>query len=174
MRNSAGYIFLLLFLGIIFLGCSDPQAPTAVSSDTDLTLNKGSVVEYSFDYDLDTDPPYTNCVTGEPMQNHGIVKVYVREMTTPSGNWIGSGYVDYEAYGAVTLENTTTSEIWTLKNGQNPWSEIENHNGSYRIHYHWNEVYSMGNQNLHIHLQGFFSIDSDGNITRDLETYDCN
>jgi hypothetical protein len=174
MKNWLKCFFCLLLLGCVIISCNDQQAPTAIGDATNTTLNKVTVVEYSFDYDLDTDPPYTDCVTGASMQNHGVVIVYVREITTPSGNWIASGYVDYDAYGGVTLENTSTNEIWTLENGQNPWNEIEKHNGSYRLHYHWNEVYKSGNQNLHIHLKGFFAIDSEGNITRDLETYSCN
>ena len=94
-------------------------------------------------------------MTGALIQYHSFVKIYAKEKTTPSGNWIATGYVDYDAYDGVILENLSTEEIWTLQNGQNPWNEIENHNGSYRLHYHWNELYKLGNQNLHIHLEGF-------------------
>jgi hypothetical protein len=174
MKNSLKWFICFLFLGCVITSCSDHQAPTAISDDSSTTLNKVTVVEYNFDYDLDTDLPYTNCVTGASMQNHGIVKVYVRELTTPSGNWTATGYVDYGAYGGVTLENLSTNEIWTLQNGQNPWNEIEIHNGSYQLHYHWNEVYTSGNENLHIHLKGFFTIDRGGNVTRALEEYFCN
>ena len=108
------------------------------------------------------------------MQNHGIVKIYVTEKTIASGNWISRGYVDYNAYDGVTLENLSSGEIWTCQNGQNPWNEITKNNGAYRIHWHWNEVYKLGNQTLNIHLKGFFTIDKNSNVTKDIETYSCN
>lgn len=174
MRHFLSKSFLLLLIGSFFIQCSDQQSPTSISNESNTLLDKVTVTEYNFDYDLDTDPPYTDCVTGMSMQNHGVVIVYVRELTTPSGNWIATGYVDYNAYGGVTLENMSTNDIWTLQNGHNPWNEIENHNGGYRLHYHWNEVYKLGNQNLNLHLKGFFTIDHNGNVTKDLETYSCN
>jgi hypothetical protein len=174
MKHRLGNFFSLLLIGSLFIQCGDQQVPTAISDESNTTLDKVTVVEYSFDYDLSLDPPYTDCVTGAPMQNYGIVKVYVKEKTTPSGNWIATGYTDYNAYGGVTLVNTSTMEIWTLQNGQNPFHEIANHNGSYRLHYHWNELYKLNNQNLNIHLKGFFTIDKNGNITKELETYSCN
>jgi hypothetical protein len=173
MKNFLGYVLSVLLMGGIFLSCSDQEAPTA--NDKALTpFNKVTVVEYTFDYDLDLDPPTTDCLTGVPMQAHGIILFYVKEITTPSGNWIASGYADYNAYGDITFENTVTGEVWTLKNGKNPWNEISKHNGAYRLHFHWNELYKLNNQNLNVHSQGYFTVDKDGNVTKDIFTYRCN
>lgn len=173
MKHLLIFLFSILLIGGLFIQCGDQQTPTSISDESNATLNKATVVEYTFDYDCDLDPPLTNCVTGAPMQAHGVIKGYVRELTTPSGNWTSKGYADYNAYGGITLENLSTGEIWTNKNGTNPWKEIEIHNGSYRFHYHVNEVYALGNQTLHIRLKGFFTVDKNGNVTKYLETYSC-
>jgi hypothetical protein len=173
MKNFLGYVLSVLLMGGIFLSCSDQQAPTANDEVVD-PLNKVTVVEYFILFDLSLEPPYTNCVTGAPMQNHGIATLHITEKTTPSGNWIATGYLDYNSHGGITLENTSTNEIWTLQNGTNPFNEIAKHNGAYRIHYHYNELYKLNNQNLHIKLKGFFAIDKDGNVTREIHEITCN
>ncbi len=174
MKHFLSYMIFLTITVIILISCGDQQAPTANTDEDINSLSKVTVVEYTFDYDFSLDPPITDCVTGAPMQGHGIILFYVKEITTPSGNWIATGHADYNAYGGVTLENTVTGEVWTLQNGINPWNEIAKHNGAYRLHYHWNELYKLNNQNLHIHSQGYFTVDMGGNITKDIFTYRCN
>jgi hypothetical protein len=175
MKHLLNYLFVLLLLGCIFIGCSDQQAPTGISEESNTTLNKATIIKDSFDYDYDAESlPFTDCVTGASMQNHGIVKANYKIVLTPSGHYIETGHVDYDAYGGVTLENLSTGEIWTLQNGTNPWHWIEYDNGSFRFHYLWNEVYKSGNQVLNLHLQGFITVDKNGNVTKEIETYSCN
>lgn len=174
MKHLLIFLFSILLIGGLFIQCGDQEAPTSTGEESKATLNKVSVVEYSYDYDGDWDPPLTNCVTGALMQYHGVVKVYVRDLMTPSGNWIETGYVDYNAYDGVTLENLSTGEIWTCQNGQNPFNIIEKNNGAFRLHGHWNEVYKLGNQTLNLHLKSWFTVDKNGNLTKNIETYFCN
>jgi hypothetical protein len=161
-------------LGFILWGCSDQQSPTAISEEANTTLNKATIIKGSFDYvysELDT---YTDCVTGASMRNYGTVKANYKIVITPSGHYIETGHADYNAYGEVTLVNTSTGEEWTLQNGTNPWHWIEYNNGSFRFHYLWNEVYKSGNNVLNLHLQGFITVDKDGIVTKNIETYSCN
>jgi hypothetical protein len=100
------------------------------------------------------------------MRNYGTVKANYKIVITPSGHYIETGHADYNAYGEVTLVNTSTGEEWTLQNGTNPWHWIEYNNGSFRFHYLWNEVYKSGNNVLNLHLQGFITVDKDGIVTK--------
>ena len=174
MKHQLGFLLSFTLLGSIFFSCSEQQAPTAIVEESNTTLDKVIIINDSFDYDYVESLPYTDCVTGASMQNHGIIKANYKIIMTPSGHYIETGHVDYNAYGDVTLENLSTGEIWTLQNGTNPWSWIEYANGSFRFHYLWNEVYKLGNQVLNLHLQGFFTVDQNGNVTKNLETYSCN
>lgn len=181
MKSFLIFLCSLLFFGCIFLGCGDQQAPTSLNNELNTTLDKVIIEEGSFEFNYDDAdgegnpfPPYTDCVTGASMQNHGRVEAHYRIVITPSGIYKETGHVDYNAYGEVTLENLSTGEVWTLQNGTNPWSWIEYHNGSFRFHYLWNEIYRSGNQVLNLHLQGFFTIDHNGNVTKSLESYSCN
>ena len=131
MKLLFGYLFSLLLLGGIFIGCSEQQAPIANNDEAVTTLNRVTVVEYTCDADLTSEPPYLDCVTGEPMNNIGTVLVHIRELTTPSGNVSINGWVDYDAYGGVILKNETTLEEWTLTNGHNPFHEVIKENGFY-------------------------------------------
>ena len=141
-----------------------PEAPTF----------KVDRLSYTYDYDLDWDPPYPDCL-GEAMQNHGIVKVYVREHTTPSGNVLVSGKVDYHAYGPVVLEGLSSGDVYRLRNAQNPFVEVIKEDGFYRLHYHWNELYrNQDGQKLNLHLQGHLKIEPDGTVKMDRESYSCN
>ena len=130
------------------------------------------MVETSW-YNLDWDPPYEDCASGQDMQNHGWVLVYTQTKTTPSGNVIISGWVDYHAYQGVTLENLGTGEMWTLTTGHNPFHEVIKENGFYILRYNWNELYKLNKQNLHIHLKGYLKILPDDTVTHDRESYTC-
>ena len=164
----------LMLLGSLFIQCSEEQSPTAANDETNTSLDKVTIIEDTFDYNYEGSLPYEDCVTGAQMLNYGIIKAYYRAIITPSGKYIESGHVDYNAYGEVTLENLSTGEIWTLQNGTNPWIYIEHQNGGVLLHYLWQEVYKSGNQVLNLHLQGFFTINPNGIITKNLETYFCN
>ena len=173
MKLLFGYLFSLLLLGSIFIGCSDQQAPTANNDEALPPLSKVVVVEYTFDWDLSFDPPYEDCATGAPMQPHGVIRYYVREVITPSGNILLSAWVDYNAYDGVTLENLDTGDMWTLTNGNSPITNVTKENGFYLAAYHWNELYRLNNQNLHIHAKGHKKFEPDGTVTTNRRTYNC-
>ena len=164
----------MLLLGSILIGCSDQESPTAANDEALTTLSKAGVVEYQFDVNLGLEAPYEDCTTGADMQNHGITRAHIRVTTTPSGNLIMKGWVDYDAYGAVTLENLATGEIWTLANGHNPFGRVIKENGYFLAHYHWNELYRGPNgQVLHILLKGHIKFDKDGNLIIFRRSYTC-
>jgi hypothetical protein len=167
-------LFSILLIGGLYIQCNDQKAPTSTGDESITTLNKAIIDEGEFDYDFEPDAPYSNCVTGALMKNHGVLKLYFKAIITPSGTYKETGYVDYNAYGGITLENLSTGEIWTLQNGTDHWSWIEFHNSSFRYHYLWNELYKLGNHNLHIHSQGYFAVDKNGNVTRVVENISCN
>jgi hypothetical protein len=158
--------FSLLLLGLMVAGF------TATATATPPV----DVVEYTYDVDLADEPPYQDCSTGEDMQAFGIVRAHVREITTPSGNLIWSGWVDYNAYGGVTLVNQGTGDIWTLTNGTNPFHGVEKVNGFLLIDYNWSELYrgpNDDNQNFHVHLKGHIKIKPDGTVTTSRVSYTC-
>ncbi len=166
-------VFPCLVMAALLVGC-DGQPLEPVPDEALTPAFKVDRQEYSYLYDLDWDPPYEDCVTGEPMQNHGFLRVHVRETTTPSGNVTVHGWVDYGAFGPVTLEGLWSGVIWTLTNGHNPYGEVIKENGSYLLHYHWNESYSNPDgEKLKIHLKGHMKIDKDGNMTINRHSYRC-
>ena len=173
MKNFAINFLSILLLGMLLIQCNEEPTPTGVSQDNLLSMSKIIVNEYTFDATLDLEPPYEDCATGEDMQNHGTVKVYIVERITPSGNVLVNGWVDYNAYGEVTLENLGNGDIWTLTNGHNPFHEVIKENGFYVLSYHWNELYKLDNQTLHILLKGHVKIEADGTVTIDRESYTC-
>lgn len=79
MKHLLSYLFSLLLLGSIFIGCSDQQAPTGNTDEAVTPLNKVTIVESTFDADLTGEPHYLDCATGAPMNNIGTVKVYTFE-----------------------------------------------------------------------------------------------
>jgi len=160
----------------VFVAVSCDQQPVAPAADQ---VAEGPVLKvqrdaYFFDVVLDGEPPYPNCL-GEPMQNHGTVRAYVREKITPSGNLVASGSVDYGYFGEVTLEGLWSGDIYTLQNGHNPWSEVIKENGFYSLAYHWNEQYKNENgDRVHVLLKGHFKVEPDGTVRIDRESYACN
>ena len=173
MKHPFINLLSLLLLGFMFWGCDDQQAPTAVNEEALTTLSKVTVVESILDWDLSLDPPYEDCATGAPMQPHGLIRYYFREVTTPSGNILLSAWVDYNAHDGVTLENLGTGEMWTLTNGNSPITNVTKENGFYLAAYHWNELYRLNNQNFHIHAQGHKKFEPDGTVTTDRRSYNC-
>ncbi len=174
MKHLKLSMLMILLAGGLVLACSEQDGPITAADEYSTEFQKVTVDEYTFDAVLDDEAPYEDCATGAEMQNHGTVCVHVREITTPSNQTIVSAWVDYQAYGGVTLENLDTHEIWTLTSGHNPFGEVIKENGFYMLHYQWNELYkNAGNATLHIHLKGHFTIDKDGNCTIDRESYTC-
>ena len=84
-------LMLIILLGGFFISCNEEPLTTAAMNDSQSPIAKVSVVEDYFDYNLDLDLPNTDCATGEDMQNHGWVRVFIRETTTPSGNITQNG-----------------------------------------------------------------------------------
>lgn len=176
MKNLVYFVILAGFLGFFVFGCQDTQSPTEIENSSNEGVNsfsKVAVVVDSFDAVLDLEAPYENCVTGEDMQNHGTVRVYLVGRISPSGNETWKGWVDYKRLGGVTLENLGNGDIWTLTNGHNPFHEVYKENGFYVLSYQWSELYKMDNQTLHIHLKGHVKIEPDGTLKIDRESYRC-
>ena len=164
----------------LFVAVSCDQQPVEPPADqmTDQTAEvpafKVERDAYTFDVDLESEPPYPDCL-GEAMKNHGTVKGYVRERTTPSGNLIMSGWVDYQAYGGVTLEGLSSGDIYILRNGHNPWAEMYKENGFWLLAYHWNELYrTQDGKKLNVHLKGHVKLEPDGTWKIARESYRCN
>lgn len=160
---------------VLAFGCTDQTtSPTALSDDVAAPTFTVDRQEFSSPYDMDWDPPYTDCATGEDMQNHGILLIHIRETTTPSGNVTVHGWVDYDAFGPITLEGLSSGDIWTLNNGHNPFGEVIKDNGFYLLHYQWSELYSNPEgRKLHIHLKGHVKVNPDGTVTINRESYTC-
>lgn len=174
MKNFWGNCISVFLIAAVLISCNEQLTPVEGNNGSDESLGKVTIELLTFPYVLDNDPPYTDCVTGDPMQNHGTVMVYVRVITRPNGSWSAKGWIDHYAFGGVTLENTETGDVWTLEHATNPSNEVYKENGFYRFHYHWNERYTLNGQNLHIHFKGYYAEDSQGNITKDVYEYMCN
>ena len=164
-------VSLALFLAV---SCDQqPVDPTANQTAEGAAFNVQRNA-YFFDAVLDAEPPYPDCL-GEPMQNHGTVRAFVSEKTTPSGNLVATGWVDYGYFGEVTLEGLWSGDIYTLQNGHNPWTEVSKDNGFYSLAYHWNEQYkNEDGDRLHVMLKGHYKIEPDGTVRIDRESYRCN
>jgi hypothetical protein len=130
--------------------------------------------EYSYFYDLANEPPYEDCA-GEDMQTHGTILVLVKETTTPSGNLIVSGKVDYFTDDPVYLQGLTSGETWTLTRGHNPFGEVIKENGFYLLHFQWREWYSRDadGQKLQVDVRGNVKVDPDGNVKIERESIRC-
>lgn len=140
MKYLLNFTLPLLLLAVVFVSCNDEIAPTAINDEAITSLSKVIVDEYFFEIVLDDEVPFVLC-DGDLMQYHGRVGLHLKEKTTPSGNTIVSGWVDYHAFDLVTLENTVTEASWTLTNGHNPFGEVIKENGFYVLHYQWHEFY---------------------------------
>lgn len=160
---------------VLLAACSNPPTTsTVLNDDAAPPAFKADRQESTWEAVMDEEPAYEDCATGEDMQNHGRLLVYETETTLPSGNVILHGWVDYAAFGPVTLEGVTSGDIWTLQNGHNPFGDVSKENGFYMLRYQWSELYkNPDGQTLHIHLKGHFKIDPDGNVTIDRESYTC-
>ena len=173
MKHLLGYLFPLLFLGSIFIGCSDQQTPTAITEEAITPLSKVIVNEYFWEIVLDNEDPFVLC-DGDLMQYHGSVGLHIKEKITPSGNMIVSAWVDYQAFDGVTSENTVTGELWTLTNGHNPFGEVIKENGFYILHYQWHEFFENEyGEKLRIFLKGHAKENPDGTVSIERETVRC-
>jgi hypothetical protein len=162
-----------LVMGALLVGCGGQPLELEPVPDEALTpLFKVTVDEDTYEYDLGNELPYEDCA-GEDMQTHGKILVHVREMTTPSGNLIVSGWVDY-TFEQITVEGLSTGEIWTLTNGFNPFHEVIKEDGSYFLHYQWHEFYTNEDgEKLRAFVNGNYQIDQDGNVRIERESVRC-
>lgn len=170
------YILFLLLLTFVFVSCSEKANPVEVTNHGTNTLSKVNLVEYTFELDLSDPandiPAYTDCPTGVPMILYGVLNVYIRELTTPSGNLIITGWSDYK-YDDITLVNSDTGEIWHLFKAQNHFGEIYKHNGFYVVHYEWLEVFeNEDGEKLRVQVAGHMRLGPDG-IEIFREIYNC-
>jgi hypothetical protein len=173
MKRIFNFTFSLLCLSLLFVSCNDELAPTSVNDEAITPLSKVIVDEYFFEIVLDDEVPFVLC-EGDLMQYHGSVGLYLKEKTTPSGNTIVSGWVDYHAFDGVTLENTFTGAVWTLTNGHNPFGEVIKENGFYVLHYQWHEFYeNEEGDKLRVFLKGHVKINPDGTVSIERETVRC-
>lgn len=178
MRSTCSLLSLLLI--VMLTGCGETMITESaeIISSPDLeqaptSLSKVDTYEDIWVYDLDDAPPYDDCSTGAPMQNHGFLEIHDVYKTTPSGHTIISSWVDYDALGGVTLENLVTGEIWTLVNGHNPATYLYHANGSFMLAYQWTDLYKLDKRTLHIHLKGHIKINADGTVEINRESYTC-
>jgi hypothetical protein len=126
MRTLFSLFALLLMASLI--GCdqarpteneiSGPSVLKAVAGPT--SLSKAERQEYSFTFDLEDEEPFIEC-RGELMAFHGIVTINIREQTTPSGNLLVRGWVEYS--DDQWAEGTVSQDVWTLRKGLNPYTE---------------------------------------------------
>jgi hypothetical protein len=178
MKHFFISLLSLLMMGFIFWGCSDQQSPTATDEEVS-SLSKVDRVEYTFELDLaDPDegvPPYEGC-PGEDFQPHGIIVVHVVETTTPSGNWIVSGWTDYFAdENGVWLVGLTSGDTWTLYKANNPWHEFSKENGYYLLKYQWHEWYRNDDtgETLRVFVKGHVLVTPKGGLKIARETTRC-
>jgi hypothetical protein len=172
MKHLLFYLVTVIFLGSIFISCSEQQSPTAITNESITPISKVTVNEYFWEIVLDEEDPFVEC-DGNLMQYHGSVGLHIKEKNTPSGNIIANWWVDYMAFDGISLENLVTGEVWTLTNGHNPVGEVIKENGFYLIHYQWNELYKLDNKTLHVHLKGQFMVLPDGTVKHDQESVKC-
>lgn len=134
MKYPSSVVLSILFVGCLFVGCNDQEITASAPGESIPALGKVTIIEDYFDFENTGPGEYLDC-TGAIMEWHGTIKANYRAVLTPSGHYIETGHVDYNAYGGITLENSSTHEVWTLQNGTNPWDWIEHHDGSLRFHY---------------------------------------
>ena len=167
---KCAFVLLALFC-LSLVGC-DSQPVEPVSDEALNSLSKVNRVEYTFEYDLGDEDPYEDCA-GEDMQLHGKVLVYVRETTTPSGNLVVSGWVDYK-FEPITMEGLTSGDIWTLTKGFNPFHEVYKENGAYLLNFQWHEFYSNEyGDKRRAFVTGHYHVGPDGNVMNERENIRC-
>ena len=173
MKWLLNFTLPLLLLAVVFVSCNDSSAPTAINDEAITSLSKVVVDEYFFEIVLDDEEPFVMC-DGDLMQYQGSVGLHLKEKTTPSGNTIVKGWVDYHAFGGVILENSVTGAVWTLTNGHNPFGEVIKENGFYVLHYQWHEFYeNEEGDKLRVFLKGHVKVNPDGTVSIERETVKC-
>ncbi len=128
MRTACPLFTLLL--AIVLVGCSETLPTESLVAETEsaqiaaydaaTSLAKAERQEYSILYDLEDEEPFIEC-RGELMKFHGVLTINIREQTTPSGNLLVRGWIDYgDDHWA---EGTESHNVWTLRKGLNPYTE---------------------------------------------------
>jgi hypothetical protein len=119
---------LSLFIIVALVGC-DQGSPTETSvpsvsilkADAESSLlAKAERQDFVFTFDLEDEEPFITC-REELMAFHGIVTINVAETTTPSGNLLVRGWVEYS--DDQWAEGTESHDVWTLRKGLNPYTE---------------------------------------------------
>jgi len=174
MKTISALLPVVLVVALVGCDQADPvetsvSSVSMLKSETGETLaSKAERQEYSFTFDLEDEEPFITC-RGELMAFHGIVTINVREQTTPSGNLLVRGWVEYsEDHWA---EGIDSHDEWTLRKGLNPYTEtlkgdfyseedfwVQN----WQI-LEWYENPELGN--LKIHWWGGLKFDKDGDMT---------
>ena len=165
----------VLLVPLLLLACDrEPVAP--VPDEGFAPLFKADRVEYTVDYDLGDEVPFLVC-RGELMEGHGILLIHIQEVTTPSGNLLVRGRVEYP--GDTWMEGTVSHVVWTFAKGLNPYTETlkgEFYSGEDFWVQHWtiSEWYTnpeLGK--LRVRWWGGFKFDKDGDLTINRDNLTC-
>ncbi len=88
-------VFAAGLVALVAFGCSDPPTTaTALGDEAVAPAFMADRAEYSFPYDLQDEDPFLVC-RGELVEGYGILTIHIREVTTPSGNLLVRGWVEY-------------------------------------------------------------------------------
>jgi len=170
-------VFAAGLVALVAFGCTDPPTTsTALNDEVAPPAFKTSHVEYSFPYSLDDEVPFLVC-RGELVQGHGTLMIHIREVTTPSGNLLVRGRVEYP--GDTWMEGLVTGVVWTFEKGLNPYTETlkgDFYSGddfwvqNWTIH-EWYTNPALGK--LKVSWWGGFKYDKDGNLTINRDNLTC-
>jgi hypothetical protein len=120
-------------------------------------------------------PPVEDCL-GETAQMYGVDAIWVREMTTASGNFQCYWKPDYETYPPPTLELTPSGRVYTRVKAEYagtctfhdldvPWGKKNEQ---------WHEWYvSDGGDKLRLDYKAHIALDKEGNLTFQVWEWSC-
>ena len=173
MKHLLSYLFSLLLLGSIFIGCSDQQAPTAGNDEALTSFSKEVWIEEIEEISIEPYEEYIDCL-GEMVTWHGSWYFITRTMTTPSGTEVWHFSTGYDTPTPLWAEGQTSAKIWEQRNGESYGGSVTKPQGTaYTFHYQGNERYFTQNnsEKLHAHWTGRIMIDANGNVTQERETF---
>jgi len=149
-----------ILLPLVFVACTDTQ-PLAPDVDAAPSF-RADRAGYTISYDLQDEEPFFVC-RGELVEGYGILLIHITETTTPSGNLIVKGWVEYP--DDVRMVGTVTGVVWTQKKGINPFVEVikgDFYMQRFMIH-EWYTNPDLGR--LQARWWGGFKYDKDGELT---------
>jgi len=164
-------VFAAGLVALVAFGCSDPPTTaTALGDEAVAPAFMADRAEYSFPYDLQDEDPFLVC-RGELVEGYGILTIHIREVTTPSGNLLVRGWVEYP--GDSYMIGTESGVVWTFKKGLNPFTET--YKGQfYRQNWMITEWYTNPDLGqLRVRWWGGFKYDKDGNLTINRDNLTC-